>query len=80
MKKPKYRYFILCNCFQPIRFDVKTGVGYWFGRKRGFDIKNKLPSIFQMQTLIEGKFYKTLEVNSKEFYKFGRSKYNQVSE
>lgn len=80
MKKPKYRYFILCNCFQPIRFDVKTGVGYWFGRKSGFNVENTTPSSFNMKTLIEVKSYKTLEVNSKEFYKFGRSKYNQIIE
>lgn len=71
--KPKYRYFIVTNCFQPIMFN-EDGRGQWV-TKNG----TKIDSMYSLSDVLDRfKNWKTLEVNRREFLRFAKSKYNKT--
>lgn len=71
--KPKYRYIIICSCFQPIMFNSDGG-GQWVGKSG-----KKLDSDFSLPTLLQ-KDFQALEVNRREFFKFAKSDNNKTVE
>ena len=70
--KPKYHYFIICNCNQPIMFNP-DGRGQWVA-KNG----RKIDSDYPLSYILDRKEWKPLQVNRREFFKFAKSENNKT--
>lgn len=77
--KSKYQYFIVCNCNQPIMFDLSAQKGYWMPRNNpNLKFLDDNRSDFSINYLTNNRDFKTLEVTRREFRKFVKSKFNRL--
>ena len=71
--KPKYQYFIITNCNQPIMFN-QYGRGQWMNKKG-----EKIDSDYSLSYILDrAKDWKPLKVNRREFFRFAKSQYNKT--